>query len=114
MALTTTFGLDDLIDTWIDPEDGERRMRIDPCYRIQVIDDYGVEYTLRHAFAFTEDGYRSCAATHARVQAQVAKHGLAGLNLALWADRVIYGSQAYCDEEPYIVEREKSDALCYY
>jgi hypothetical protein len=68
--------------------------------------EYGNEYVLGHTFP-------DIIAAENFVK-KIKVHLAAGgdLNLDHWNfNRVVYGSQAYLDEEPYIVEREKQDAL---
>jgi hypothetical protein len=72
---------------------------------------YGIEYTLRHTWEDTPEGAIRAERFARRVQAVVDAKGIDGLNLNCWADRVMYGTQAYLDEEPLIVAREREDAL---
>lgn len=111
MAPIADMGKSEIVNTWINHEDGERRYRYDPCYRITVIDDYGIEYTHRHAFPYTAEGYDACQALLYKVRDKIAKDGIKALDINFWNDRVIYGSKAYQDEELYIVERERQDAI---
>jgi hypothetical protein len=47
----------------------------------------------------------------ARVQDKLDAHSIESLDETKWATCIIYGSDAYQDEEPWIVAREKDDAL---
>jgi hypothetical protein len=67
--------------------------------------DYGHEYYHQHRFSTKEDS----EAFHNKVNNHLENGGQP--NLDYWeGPRVIYGSQAYIDEEPYIVNRERDDA----
>jgi len=111
MALVVDFGEHEIVTTWVNEEDGECRYRYDPCYRVTVDDDYGIEYTHRHAFPFTDAGYAACETLYNKVRDKIAKDGIKALDLNFWNGRIVYGSKAYCDEEPYIVKRKREDAM---
>ena len=67
---------------------------------------YGQEYNLPFTFKTEESMDRFLD----RVKAHLAAGG--DLNLDHWNfSRVQYGTQAYLEEEPYIVARERADAL---
>jgi hypothetical protein len=101
--------LDD-VKHYTDYEDGFRKYTVTWSYRVG-FRTHGIDYMLRHAFPDTEAGKAQAERIAAKVQAVLDTKGVDGLQEDCWATRVIYGSQAYIDEEPYIVEREKADAL---
>lgn len=69
-------------------------------------DTYGYEYVHQHTFPDIVAAEKIAK----KINAHLESGG--DLNLEHWNhNRVIYGSQAYIDEEPFIVEREKQDAL---
>ena len=101
----------DDVERYTNHEDGWERTLIVWSHRVSFRTPYGVEYVLRHAFPDTEAGAAQAARIAARVQAKIDAEGVEGLDEECWGTRVIYGSQAYQDEEPFIVEREKADAM---
>ena len=105
--------LDD-VHRWIDPEDGEVRTCLVWNHRVSFRTAHGMEYTLLHAFDDTPAGAAQAARIAAKVRAKIDAEGIEGLDEACWNTRVIYGTQAYLDDEPYIVQREKEDALSGY
>lgn len=98
-------------ESYNDPETGERRLAMRHVHTVSFTTAYGIEYMHRHSFPDTPEGLAAAERLARRVGDALAVHGIAGLDMACWVDRVIYGSQAYSDEEPYIVAREKDDAL---
>ena len=67
---------------------------------------YGNEYVHKHVFESLDIAERFVLRVNRHLEAD------GELDLTHWVfNRVQYGSQAYIDEEPYIVEREKQDAL---
>ena len=100
-----------LVDSYIHHEDGERREVWDWRNIVSFSTEYGIEYT--HLTWFSDDpaGERQACRLRRRVEAALNTKGLTAINEAGWATRTIYGSQAYIDQEPEIVERERSDAL---
>lgn len=93
-----------------DAEEGEYFYRYENVWLVSFSTKYGIEYTHRHAFPETAQAAAERLAR--RVEDRLNTVGLdKALDLTHWGDRVIYGSQAYIDEEPYIVAREKSDDL---
>jgi hypothetical protein len=96
----------------IDPETGAREGdRLVAGHAVAFSTAYGHEYTHVHPFPDTADGRSAAERLAARVQRHLDSHGVDGLDLRHWAVRTIYGSQAYIDEEPGIVWREREDAL---
>jgi hypothetical protein len=68
--------------------------------------DYGNEYIHGHTFKTLPEAEKFAI----KVQGHLLDGGL--LNLDHWVfQRVQYGSQAYIDQEPYIVAREREDDL---
>lgn len=106
----------------VDEEEGVR-FKVEPCYFVSFATAYGVEWNHLHSFPFTPGGESAARRLAMRIQAALDAAGIKGksakdegrlsefLNEGCWSNRTTYGSQAYVDEEPYIVEREKSDAL---
>ena len=101
----------DDVQRYINEEDGWERFLTVWSYRVSFRTPYGLEYVLRHAFPDTAAGAAHAAQTAAKVQAKLDTNGVDGLDEERWNTRVMYGTQAYLDEEPFIVEREKADAL---
>lgn len=108
--LIVEFGRMDAIVRRADPDFGERH-EIVYFYSVSFITAHGIEYTHAHTFPDTEEGAAGAERLAARVQAAVDAGGIEALDLMHWNDRVIYGSVAYQENEPFIVEREKADAL---
>lgn len=98
---------------WICPETGARDGEISVWYHgVTVSTKYGMEYGHSLLAEDTVDGAIEAANLAMRVAAKVAKVGVdAGLCEAHWGNRIVYGSQAYIDNEEGIVQREKDDAL---
>jgi hypothetical protein len=90
-------------------EDGYRYTFPVYCHAVSFRTAYGIEYTLRHRFDDTPAGLVLARRTALKVQEVLREKGVDGLDLERWANRTIYGSQAYIDEEPYIVARERDD-----
>ena len=98
-------------DAYRDPETGETRYVEKYVHAIGFSTAYGIEYTHRHPFPDSPTGLTAAERLARRVEAVLNVRGIAGLDLDCWVDRVMYGTQAYLDEEPFTVEREKADAL---
>jgi hypothetical protein len=99
------------IERHYNSEDGEWIHRSVHSYLVSFREPYGFEWTLCHAFPDTARGALQASRVAAKVQATLDARGIDGLDDTHWASRIIYGSAAYLDEEPWIVAREKADAL---
>ena len=117
-----TFGESEFDARMVNEEDGEVWYKVVRCYRVSFTTAYGVEWNHLHSFPFTPSGERAAQRLAMRVQAALDAAGIKGktakdesrlcefLTEGCWSNRTTYGSRAYVDEEPYIVERERSDA----
>jgi nucleoside-diphosphate-sugar epimerase len=85
-------------------EDGERPvLRPDREAIVSLVTDYGEVYHLACQFG---DDFEKAERAAARIRAE------GSVNLNRWRFvRVVYGSSAYVGEEPYLVAREREDAL---
>jgi hypothetical protein len=81
------------------------------CHLVAFREPYGIEWTLCHSFPDSDAGASQARRVATQVQATLDAHGVEALDDTKWATRIIYGSDAYQDEEPWIVQREKEDAL---
>ena len=111
MAIVVESGRCDDVERYINEEDGWERFLTVWSHRVSFRTPYGEEYILRHVFPDTVAGATQAARIAAKVQAKLDTDGVDGLVAECWNTRAIYGTQAYLDEESYIVEREKADAL---
>jgi hypothetical protein len=79
----------------------------DGTWGVTVTEDAGYRYTHRYSGSMTEDeAHRLCM----RVRKAVRERGIAALDDTLWSSDIVYGSEAYQQEEPWIVWNEKEDA----
>jgi hypothetical protein len=76
-------------------------------WTVVIYNKYGQEYWYNFKKDLTEDQANELVA---RCQTKFLSGGQPDFQYWTFA-RVQYGSQAYLDEEPYIVEREKADDL---
>jgi hypothetical protein len=94
-----------------DEESSETFTTLVPGHGVSFSTQRGEEYTHLARFDATPDGLIRAQRLARRVQTALNDKGVAGLDLAHWGTRIIYGSQAYQEDEPEIVQREKEDAL---
>jgi hypothetical protein len=99
------------VERRFDPEDCVWVHRPTYAYLVAFREPHGIEWTLDHAFPDSPAGAAHAQRVAAKVQATLDARGITGLDESRWVSRVIYGSAAYQDEEPWIVAREKDDAL---
>jgi hypothetical protein len=106
---TVAHGKHDHQEWYIDTEDGFRRYTMHEYYLVSFTTQYGQEWVHSHSFPMTIDGAQKAKQLAERVQEALNEHGLNGLDETLWNVRTMYGTQAYLDEEPAIVARERAD-----
>lgn len=108
--LTVESGRFDVLVKCRDDESGETWYVGAFHYGVAFRTAYGVEYRHLHLFPDTDQGRLGAARLAVRVQAALDANGIDALDMHHWADRTIYGSQAYQAEEFGAVIRERADA----
>jgi hypothetical protein len=109
--LTVVAGRSDATHSRRDEESGETYHVTVRGYGITFTTFYGEEYNHDHQFPPTVPGLQAAERLATRVQTLLDTVGVDGLDMTHWNVRTIYGTQAYLDQEPEIVQREKDDAL---
>jgi hypothetical protein len=94
-----------------DHETGEVFHRVVPGHAVEVRTRFGHSYTHLHRFDDTADGLARAERLAQAVKTVLDVDGIGGLNLDFWSVRTIYGTDAYLDEEPEIVQREREDEM---
>jgi hypothetical protein len=109
---TVSAGRVEDVATYNDPEDGEVRQYLVAGHCVEVRTRFGHSYTHLHRFDDTPHGLARAEKLARAVKGVLDVDGMAGLNIGFWSVRTIYGTDAYLDEEPGIVQREREDDMC--
>ncbi len=78
----------------------------DGTWGVTVTDPAGYEFTHLYSGRMTE---AEALRLEARVRSAVTAKGVEALDDTLWGSRIVYGSLAYQNEEPWIVANERME-----